>query len=146
MARQACQFESRYCLKENRYLCDIGRGIEVFKSLKDINSFLYSRPHNSFWVVQKYIERPLLYLQRKFDIRVWVVVTNKQEIFMYKTAYLRTSSDDYDIKADKNYVHLTNNCLQKYGDNYGKHEDGNTLDMHDLDAYINPFPRNFFFH
>jgi len=114
----------------------IGRGIEVFKNLKDINNFLSSRPRNSFWVVQKYIEKPLLYLKRKFDIRIWVVVTEKYEIFVYKQAYIRTSSDSYDVKASDNYIHLTNNCLQKFGDNYGKHEDGNTLPLHSLDEYF----------
>ena len=86
--------------------------------------------------MQKYIERPLLYKERKFDIRIWVVVTEKNEIFLYNKAYLRTSSDSYDLKTSKNYVHLTNNCLQKYGDNYGKHEDGNTLPLSLLDEYI----------
>jgi hypothetical protein len=33
-------------------------------------------------------------------------------------------------------VHLTNNCLQKYGDNYGKHEDGNTLGFERLQDYL----------
>jgi len=113
-----------------------GRGIEVFKNLNDINTFLSSRPQNSFWVVQKYVEKPLLYKARKFDIRVWVVVTAKNEIFIYNKSYIRTSSDNYDLKADQNYVHLTNNCLQQFGENYGKHEDGNTLPFALLDEYI----------
>jgi len=113
-----------------------GRGIEVFKNLKDINHFLSQKAHGSFWVVQKYIERPMLYMNRKFDLRIWVVVTEKNEIFLYNKAYLRTSSDGYDLNTSKNYVHLTNNCLQKHGDNYGKHEDGNTLALSKLDEYF----------
>ncbi len=46
---------------------------------------------------------------------------------MYKEGYLRTSSDDYSLNNGNNYVHLTNNCLQKYGTNYGVHEEGNTV-------------------
>ena len=45
---------------------------------------------------------------------------------------MRTSSDDYSLSNKNNYVHLTNNCLQKFGDNYGKHEDGNTLGFEKL--------------
>lgn len=30
-------------------------------------------------------------------------------------------------KLSENYIHLTNNCLQQNGVNYGIHEDGNTL-------------------
>ena len=36
-----------------------GKGIEVFKVLKDILDFLAKKPLNSYWVVQKYIEKPL---------------------------------------------------------------------------------------
>lgn len=46
---------------------------------------------------------------------------------MYKHGYLRTSSDIYTLDSQNNYIHLTNNCLQKNGNNYGKHEDGNTV-------------------
>jgi hypothetical protein len=78
-------------------------------------------------VAQKYIERPLCFRSRKFDIRVWALFTNNRELFVYKKGYLRTSSDDYSV-TNKNYqIHLTNNALQKNNDNYGKHEDGNTI-------------------
>ena len=46
---------------------------------------------------------------------------------MYNDGYLRTSSAAYDMENEDKYVHLTNNCLQVYSDEYGKHEPGNTL-------------------
>jgi tubulin monoglycylase TTLL3/8 len=55
---------------------------------------------------------------------------------MYKHGYLRTSSDDYNLSNGNNYVHLTNNCLQKFGTNYGVHEDGNTVGFHVFQAYL----------
>ena len=73
--------------------------------------FLSSRPMYTCCVVQKYIERPLLYKQRKFDIRVWALVTAKNEVFYYNPGYLRTTSDEYSLSNGNNYVHLTNNCL-----------------------------------
>jgi len=111
-----------------------GRGIEIFNSLKDIQHFFSQQAVNSYWVAQKYIEKPLLYYGRKFDIRVWVLVTAKLEIFFFKTPYMRTSSDNYVTNALDNYIHLTNNCLQKFGDNFGKFEDGNTLPLSSLQA------------
>ena len=59
------------------------------------------------------------------------------QLYFFKDGYLRTSSDDYTLKVkNNNYVHLTNNCLQKYGNSYGKHEDGNTLSFDDFQAYL----------
>lgn len=113
-----------------------GRGIEIFKNLEKILTFLGQQPPNSYWVAQKYIEKPLLYFGRKFDIRIWALVTCKNEVFIYKHGYMRTSSDDYSLNNPNNYVHLTNNCLQKHGDNYGKHEDGNTLSLDALQKYF----------
>lgn len=114
----------------------LGRGIEVFRSLQSILNFLGSKSLNSQWVVQKYVEKPLLYHKRKFDIRVWVLVTNKNEVFFYKHGYMRTSSSGYDTKDQNNYVHLTNNCLQKHVNNYGAFEEGNTLSFQTLEEYL----------
>jgi tubulin--tyrosine ligase len=104
-----------------------GRGIEIFSEVDELTYFVNSRPHFTCCVVQKYVERPLLFKGRKFDIRVWALFTGKNEVFLYKHGYLRTSSDDYNLENGNNYVHLTNNCLQKYGTNYGVHEEGNTV-------------------
>ena len=108
----------------------------MFRTLKEIMGFLNKCKTSSSWLVQKYIERPLLYRQRKFDIRVWVLATCKHELFFYREGYMRTSSAGYDLKNQDKYVHLTNNCLQQYGGGYGEHEDGNTLSFETLKAYL----------
>jgi hypothetical protein len=82
------------------------------------------------FVIQKYIERPLLLYGRKFDVRVWVLVTHEMKVFFFPEGYLRTSSEIFSMEGqaiDKRNVHLTNNAVQKYCDHYGKFEDGNQL-------------------
>lgn len=87
-----------------------GRGIEVFNSIKDIMNFVGTRNPKSRFVIQKYIERPMLYSQRKFDIRVWALFTGDSKIYYYKPGYLRTSSDEFTTRINDNKaVHLTNN-------------------------------------
>ena len=51
-----------------------GRGIQLFSKIRDIVNFMNEQPVDSQWVVQKYIERPILYKKRKFDIRMWSIV------------------------------------------------------------------------
>jgi len=52
--------------------------------------------HNSF-IIQKYIERPLLIKNRKFDIRVWVFINYDLNCYFFKEGYLRTSSSEFVI-------------------------------------------------
>jgi len=68
------------------------------------------------WIIQKYIEAPLLIMNRKLDMRVWVVVPcwNPLQIYMYKECYIRFSCNDYDARNYKNlFSHLTNNSVAK---------------------------------
>lgn len=113
-----------------------GRGIVVARSLVEVRAAVENRPVHSQWVIQKYIERPMLYKDRKFDIRLWVLVTDRADVFLYRGGYIRTSSNVYSLDSSENYVHLTNNCLQQFGSNYGKFEDGNTLGLEVLREYI----------
>jgi hypothetical protein len=86
-------------------------------------------------VIQKYIEKPLLYNERKFDIRVWALLDQEMTLFYFKEWYIRLSSEKFSLNdkdLENQFVHLTNNAIQKYGNNYGKHESGNILSGQDL--------------
>ena len=39
-------------------------------------------------VIQKYIEKPLLYYGRKFDIRIWVLLTQNLNVYMFEEGHL----------------------------------------------------------
>ena len=80
------------------------------------SQFTYSKPSikSQTFIIQKYIERPLLVNQRKFDIRVWVALTQDMDVYFFREGYLRTSSQPYSMNAqnlDDDFVHLTNNAI-----------------------------------
>jgi len=68
------------------------------------------------WVVQKYIERPLIIIGKKFDIRVWVLLTSVEPltVWMWTKPYLRFTAQDYNSKELHNkFAHLTNASVSK---------------------------------
>jgi hypothetical protein len=44
------------------------------------------------FILQKYIENPLLYRGRKFDLRVWVLLTHEGKVYLYREGYMRLAS------------------------------------------------------
>ena len=81
-------------------------------------------------VIQKYIEKPLLIQGRKFDMRLWVMVTQDHRCYLFKEGYIRMSSQKFSLQRTQQedlFIHLTNNAIQKWDANYGAFEEGNIL-------------------
>jgi tubulin---tyrosine ligase len=56
----------------------------------------------------------VLFRQRKFDIRVWALISHDCSVYIFKEGYVRTSSEPYnldDSNLDQIYIHLTNNAV-----------------------------------
>lgn len=88
------------------------------------------------FLVQKYVEDPLLFRGRKFDIRCFALVTARGECFVYDRGYLRTASARFDPKSEDMGAHLCNNAVQKLLSHYNEFEEGNMQSFADLDAEI----------
>ena len=65
---------------------------------------------------------------RKYDMRLWVMVTHEHKCYLFREGYIRMSSYEYTLEEQTNLaIHLTNNAIQKHDTNYGSKEDGNIL-------------------
>ena len=98
-----------------------------------------NKPRSSRFVIQKYIEKPFLLHERKFDIRIWAVLTQESQGYMYREGYLRTSSEAFTLDETllgSQYVHLTNNAVQKHGPMYGRFERGNQVSFEEFQRYL----------
>lgn len=113
-----------------------GRGIACYKNLVEI---LDRTKQGGQWVVQKYIENPLIIHKRKFDIRQWVLVTDwsPMTVWFYEECYLRFGAMEFDVKQLSRFVHLTNNSVTKHCKGGGEEEiEGNMWTCHEFEEYL----------
>ncbi len=120
-----------------------GMGIALAKSLAEIEKIISdagTAKAKHTYIIQKYIERPLLINKRKFDIRCYGLVTAVNDHvkgYFYKEGYLRTASREFSLKnLGARIVHLTNEAVQKNYEEFGRFEPGNKLTYSELQKYI----------
>ncbi|XP_077410966.1 putative tubulin polyglutamylase TTLL9 isoform X2 [Vanacampus margaritifer] len=125
-----------------------GVGIFLFKKLKDIVDW---RKHDGTrseeqkdanqvesYVAQRYIENPYLLGGRKFDLRVYVMVTSyfPLKAWLYREGFARLSSTRFSLSSiDDKYVHLTNVSVQKTAPDYDP-EKGCKWELQKLRRYL----------
>ena len=108
-----------------------GRGIFLVTSLNQLYKWrnsLKGGEENSVdetYVCQKYIYNPLLIGGKKFDMRVYALVTSYSPLtaYLYRTGFCRFTSVKYSLNLEdlsNNQIHLTNVAVQKNSDTYDK--------------------------
>ncbi|CAN2389900.1 ligase activity, partial [Pristimantis euphronides] len=107
-----------------------GKGIFLFRKLKDITDWKKDgsrvdeqRDESAIenYVVQPYIENPYLIGGRKFDLRVYVLVTSYLPLraWLYRDGFARFSNARFTLSSiDDQYIHLTNVAIQKTAPDY----------------------------
>jgi len=122
-------------------------GFNLYKSLEPKKLWIYkpkyeyggkgitfTEPKKLDGVVQEYIQNPLLYKGRKFDIRVFAMMSGKKpNMYILPILLCRMSSYPFTLNNfDNLYIHITNHVIQKESPDYEKYEKGNILIL-DLD-------------
>lgn len=73
------------------------------------------------YVVSRYIDNPYLIMGKKFDIRMYVLVTSFSPLvaWTYREGFARFSNQRFNLDSiDNNIVHLTNVAIQKTAQDY----------------------------
>ena len=87
-------------------------------------------------IIQKYLDNPLLYKKRKFDIRCFVLVDSNLNVFFCKEGHLKGSSELYDINSTNKFIHITNHSLQKKSSKFEQYEYGNEMSYSDFKLFM----------
>ena len=96
-------------------------------------------PINTY-VVSRYVENPLLVSNRKFDLRLYVLVTSYRPLraFINVHGFCRFCTVKYNANMndlDNMFVHLTNVAIQKHGEAYNNVH-GGKWSMANLRRYL----------
>jgi hypothetical protein len=108
-----------YILKPVDLAC--GRGIEIVTSREDVLKTGFTRnaigKGGTELVVQEYVDNPLLFENRKFDLRLYVLITevsnnNLEYLFDRRWCFARLAGSKYSVPSSRNVhdttIHLSN--------------------------------------
>ena len=92
------------------------------------------------YVISRYIDNPLLMGGKKFDMRLYVLVTSFRplKVYLFKLGFCRFCTVKYDDSAremDNLFVHLTNVAIQKQGGEYNNIH-GGKLSVENLRLFL----------
>lgn len=129
-----------------------GKGIFLFTKLSEVSEWKtdFKNGYNNAkdkksdeaeaYVVQRYLQYPFLIGGKKFDMRLYVLITSFSplKVYLYRRGFARFtnsrySSDTQDIYDD--FMHLTNVAVQKTAENYDDRT-GNKMELQALKLYL----------
>ncbi|XP_039280925.1 probable tubulin polyglutamylase TTLL1 [Nilaparvata lugens] len=109
-----------------------GSGIFLVDKLSQLRTWKKDAENNistESYVISKYIENPLLIGGKKFDLRLYVLVTSFSplKVYLFNHGFCRFCNVKYDTSVqqlDNIFIHLTNVSIQKQGEDYNEHHGG----------------------
>ncbi|GFR46693.1 hypothetical protein Agub_g8312, partial [Astrephomene gubernaculifera] len=123
-----------------------GKGIFLINRLSQIKQWSVSslppalRNGSDNYVVSRYIENPLLIGGKKFDMRMYVVVTSFKplKVYMSHLGFCRFCNVKYSSEVGElrnEFMHLTNVAIQQHGEDYNE-QHGNKWPLELMRLYL----------
>lgn len=121
-----------------------GKGIFIVNKLHQIKKWAHAKYEagrsKDSYVISRYIEGPLLIGDKKFDLRIYALVTSYRplRVYVHQAGFARFCNAKYtnDVdELDNMFVHLTNVAVQKHNEDYNaKH--GGKWSLRNLRLYL----------
>ncbi|KAK5608517.1 hypothetical protein CRENBAI_024222 [Crenichthys baileyi] len=129
-----------------------GRGIFLLKNQQDVAKLRLKlqsledsqadrrTPHcqTQAHIVQRYIQKPLLLNDRKFDVRSYLLIAcTAPYMVFFRHGYVRLTCDVYDPRSKNLSAHLTNQYMQKKNPLYSQLKEDTVWSMESFNTYVN---------
>ncbi len=130
IAQRPCFGQTKWIIKPAELWGALG--IHICADAEAVVALLRKEKKSDIFVVQKYIERPMLLHGHKFDLRIFFMLVPTAPramsvIFARKKFYARLSHLPYDSSSLDRTVHLTNSAIQLHSDSFKMHYSGDEL-------------------
>ncbi|XP_050524069.1 polyglutamylase complex subunit TTLL1 [Daktulosphaira vitifoliae] len=125
-----------------------GTGIFLINKLSKLKKWSREGKNNNFnastikesYVISKYIDNPLLIGGKKFDLRLYVLVTSFRPLkaYLFKSGFCRFCTVKYNTSVgeiENLFIHLTNVSVQKQGEEYNSIH-GGKLSIQNLRLFL----------
>lgn len=130
---------SNRCQGQGITLVNKSSTIKRMNSNKSISESLNLNVNDTY-VISKYIDKPLLVGQKKFDMRIYVLVTSFHplKIYLFRQGFCRFCNEKFSVDVgdiDNIYIHLTNVAVQKKYEKYSASH-GGKWNLNNLKLYL----------
>eukprot|EP00818_Percolomonas_sp_WS_P009383 CAMPEP_0117447850 /NCGR_PEP_ID=MMETSP0759-20121206/7090_1 /TAXON_ID=63605 /ORGANISM="Percolomonas cosmopolitus, Strain WS" /LENGTH=612 /DNA_ID=CAMNT_0005240203 /DNA_START=421 /DNA_END=2259 /DNA_ORIENTATION=- len=119
-----------------------GRGIEIIHSVEDLPEL--DEDGKCKYLIQEYLPNPFLIDRKKWDLRIYVLVTsyNPVRVYVFDNGLVRFCTEDFDINSNSRFAHLTNFSVNKqsgmfvYNTNHEEDDVGSKWSIRGLKRYF----------
>lgn len=89
------------------------KGAEIFliREMPELKAALLEWRDVGQWVMQRYIDRPLLPGGRKFHLRVYVLAVGALQVYVFQEALALFAIERYSADLSRTHAHITNTCV-----------------------------------
>jgi len=114
-AMDAVDMEVLWVLKPS--ITNKAEGLSIVGNIQEVKDVLFGLPEMGSWVLQRYIDRPLLLLStgNKFHLRIYVLATGSLSVYVFKEGLVLLAAAPYNRESAKNEneraSHITNTCV-----------------------------------
>ena len=86
------------------------RGVSIITSYNQLYNYINRSPYKCNWILQDYVENPLLYNGRKFHFRVYALLVRDArdlKVYIYNKSFMYFANNKYKINTVDNESHLS---------------------------------------